>query len=51
MKKTFGSESIMWLCNPVTKMPFARSARMTGFTCLPRRAKSPVIAAFPFPSG
>jgi hypothetical protein len=49
MKKTVGCASSMWLCSAVTKMPFARSALITGFTCEARSAKSPVIAALPLP--
>src|SRR5438445_2575987 len=51
MNNRRGDSFNMWLCNAVTWMPLARSARRTGFTSLAIKTKSPVVAAPVAPVG
>src|SRR5437899_12954619 len=51
MNNRGGDSFNMWLCNAVTWMPLARSARRTGFTSLAIKTKSPVVAAPVAPVG
>ena len=51
MKNKWGESFSIWLCRAVTAIPLARKVAMTGFTSLPSKTKSPVIAARATPVG